>query len=75
MSWQINQKEKKLLFFWDQLKEKKKGNKWSGGHFPFHMNNSTKNMSQYRVNLTSQTCQAYSKLKATSMVASTHGIQ
>ena len=39
-------------------------------HFPFHMNNSTKNMSQYHVKLTSQTCQAYSKLKASSMVAS-----
>ena len=71
MSWQINQKEKKLLFFWDQLKEKKKVTNEVVVHFPLHMNNSTKNMGQYRVNLTSQTCQAYSKLKATSMVAST----
>ena len=37
----------------------------------FTLNNSIKNMSHYRVNLMSQTCQAYSKLKATSMVAST----
>ena len=70
MSWQINQKEKKNLFFWDQLEDKKVTNKVMV-HFPFPMNNSTKNMSQYCVNLTSQTCQAYSKLKATSMVAST----
>ena len=73
MSFELTNKsngKKKLLFFWDQLKDKKVTNEVMV-YFPFHMNNSTKNMSQYCVNLTSQTCQAYSKLKATSMVAST----
>ena len=80
MSFELTNKskgKKKLLFFWDQLKDKKVTNEVMV-YFPFHMNNSTKNMSQYCVNFKESNLSGLFKIESNfngSINVHGHGIQ